>query len=60
MTESTENPLRIRSPEVMPTDADIEGLFTNTETTDREDGRPRERGVGIDWNEFHMPAEFRQ
>lgn len=57
-TEAPLSPAEILK--VMPTDDDIDGLFANTETIDKEDRRPTERGLGIDWNEFHMPTEFRQ
>lgn len=46
---------------VMPTDDDVDGLFAEaSKKPSRDDGAPEEYGTGIDWNEFHMPTEFRQ
>ena len=58
----TENPL---SPaeilRVMPTDDQVDGLFTSAASgSKRDDGAPEEYGSGIVWSEFHMPVEFRQ
>lgn len=44
----------------LPRDEDVAGLFAAAAkrgTADRRDGR---YGSGIDWNEFHMPTEFRR
>lgn len=46
---------------VMPTDDDVDGLFAAASgEPSRDDGAPVEYGAGIDWNEFHMPTEFRR
>ena len=46
---------------VMPTDDDVEGLFASASSNGKGDGAPpEERGAGIVWSEFHMPAEHRQ
>lgn len=46
---------------VMPSDDCVDGLFTNASQAQKStDGVPQERGLGIDWNEFHMPTEFRR
>ena len=46
---------------VMPTDSEVDGLFAQaTNEKQQEDSGPKKYGVGIDWNEFHMPTEFRQ
>lgn len=40
---------------VMPTDSEVDGLFTSAQRRSRrEDGAPEEYGTSIDWNEFHM------
>lgn len=45
---------------VMPTDDQVDGLFTEAaKKNGEEDGAPEEYGSGIDWNEFHMPTEYR-
>lgn len=45
----------------MPTDAEMEGYFRLASSKgSREDGAPEEYGAGVDWNEFHMPTEYRQ
>ena len=45
---------------VMPTDADVEGLFAAaSRKAGRDDGSPDEHGSGIAWDEFHMPTEYR-
>lgn len=57
-TESPLSPSEIIR--VMPTDDDVDGLFAAaSEKPSRGDGAPAEYGAGIDWNEFHMPVEFR-
>lgn len=46
---------------VMPTDDDVSGLFAEaSKRGESGGGTPREYDVGIDWNEFHMPAKYRQ
>lgn len=46
---------------VMPTDSEVDGLFAQVANEkQQEDSEPKKYGVGIDWNEFHMPTEFRQ
>lgn len=46
---------------VMPTDAEVDGLFAAaSRRSGRQSGGPEEYGAGIDWNEFHMPTEFRR
>ena len=46
---------------VMPTDSEVDGLFAQaTKEKQREKSDSKNYGVGIDWNEFHMPTEFRQ
>jgi hypothetical protein len=46
---------------VMPTDDEVEGLFAQaSKEKQREKSDSENFGVGIDWNEFHMPTEFRQ
>lgn len=46
---------------VMPTDAEVDGLFANAQRkSKRGDGAPEEYGAGIDWSEFHMPTRFRR
>lgn len=45
---------------VMPTDDQVDGLFASASSKRRrDDGAPEEYGSGIDWNEFHMPTEYR-
>ncbi len=45
---------------VMPTDDQVDGLFAKAaKKNGEEDGAPEEHGSGIDWNEFHMPTEYR-
>lgn len=45
----------------MPTDDQVQGLFSSTSgKRKRSDGAPEEYGSGIDWNEFHMPTQYRQ
>lgn len=45
----------------MPTDDDVDGLFASaSKDVSRDDGAPEEYGSGIVWEEFHMPAKFRQ
>lgn len=46
---------------LMPTDDQVDRLFTKAAKRDGdEDGAPEEDGSGIDWDEFHMPTEYRQ
>lgn len=46
---------------VMPTDKDVDGLFSAASKDRRgDDGAPEEYGSGIDWNEFHMPTKYRR
>lgn len=46
---------------MMPTDDDVEGLYSSTPNgKKRDDGSPEEYGSGIVWSEFHMPTEYRQ
>lgn len=46
---------------LMPTDDEVEGLFASSAVKGkRGDGAPEEYGSGIDWNEFHMPTEYRR
>lgn len=43
----------------MPRDGDVDGLFAQAGSG--KDGKSDARyGSGIDWNEFHMPTEFRR
>ena len=45
----------------MPTDSEVDGLFAQaSKEKQQEDSGSKNYGVGIDWNEFHMPTEFRQ
>lgn len=45
----------------MPADEEMEGCFRLASAKGRrDDGAPEEYGAGVDWNEFHMPMEFRQ
>lgn len=44
---------------VMPTDSQVEGLLASVPGK-REEGGPEEYGTGIDWNEFHMPTQYRR
>ena len=46
---------------IMPTDFEVEGLFAQAANDkQQETSDSKNYGVGIDWNEFHMPTEFRQ
>ena len=46
---------------VMPKDDEVEGLFAQaSKERQREKSDTKNFGIGIDWNEFHMPTEFRQ
>lgn len=46
---------------VMPTDDEVDGLFDSASSLERkEEGVPEEYGKRINWNEFHMPTEFRR
>lgn len=46
---------------VMPADDEVDGLFAAASNEpERKDGAPEEHGSEIDWNEFHMPAKYRQ
>ena len=46
---------------VMPTDDDVDGLFAlATKEKQQEKSDSKNYGIGINWNEFHMPTEFRQ
>lgn len=57
----TENPLPAAEIlRIMPTDGDIDGLFSRVGEGDGNgNGAPKEYDVGIDWNEFHMPTDYR-
>jgi hypothetical protein len=44
----------------MPRDEDVAGLFAAAASGNPSGGRGNGYGCGIDWNEFHMPTEFRQ
>ncbi len=58
----TENPLPAAEIlRVMPTDNEVDGLFALASKQGiKDDGAPEEYGSGIDWNEFHMPTNYRQ
>ena len=46
---------------VMPTDDEVKGLFADaSDNRESDDDTPSRYGTGIDWNEFHMPTEYRQ
>lgn len=44
----------------MPRDGDVEGLFAAAADKGSRAKRGDGYGTGIDWNEFHMPTEFRR
>ena len=46
---------------MMPTDAHVDGLFAQSTKEEKyKSSDSKNYGVGIDWNEFHMPTKFRQ
>ncbi len=45
---------------IMPTDSEVEGLFAQAAENEYENSDSKNYGVGIDWNEFHMPTNFRR
>lgn len=59
---NTENPLsEAEILRVMPTDSEVKGIYkTISKRSQNNDGRPEEYGCGINWQEFHMPTEYRE
>lgn len=46
---------------IMPTDDDVDGLFATVPNgTQHENGAPKEYDLGIAWEEFHMPTNYRR
>lgn len=58
----SENPLPASGiVRIMPTDDDIDGLFSSaSKDAGKGEGTPDRYGSGIVWEEFHMPTNYRQ
>ncbi|RNL38458.1 hypothetical protein DMP08_11905 [Paraeggerthella hongkongensis] len=58
----SENPLPASEiVRIMPTDDDIDGLFSSaSKDAGKGEDTPDRYGSGIVWEEFHMPTNYRQ